>query len=80
LVCIGAPEYSSQISASTATEIHLFEEKVDAVQLVHEMSAGDVVLVKASRAEKFEELAQAISAKIEAVISVVSEDNKEGER
>jgi hypothetical protein len=44
------------------------------------MSAGDVVLVKASRAEKFEELAQAISAKIEAVISAVSEDNKEGER
>jgi UDP-N-acetylmuramoyl-tripeptide--D-alanyl-D-alanine ligase len=80
LVCIGAPEYSSQISASTATEIHLFKEKVDAVQLVHEMSAGDVVLVKASRAEKFEELAQAISAKIEAVISAVSEDNKEGER
>jgi UDP-N-acetylmuramoyl-tripeptide--D-alanyl-D-alanine ligase len=80
LVCIGAPEYSSKISTSAATEIHLFKEKVDAVQLVHEMSAGDVVLVKASRAEKFEELAQAISTKIEAVISAVSEDNKEGER
>ena len=80
LVCIGAPEYSSQISANTATEIHLFEEKVDALQLVHEMSAGDVVLVKASRAEKFEELARAISAKISEVISEGSEISEEGER
>jgi UDP-N-acetylmuramoyl-tripeptide--D-alanyl-D-alanine ligase len=79
LVCIGAPEYSSQISANTATEIHLFEEKADAVQLVHEMSAGDVVLVKASRAEKFEELAQAISTKISVLIAG-SETSEEGER
>jgi UDP-N-acetylmuramoyl-tripeptide--D-alanyl-D-alanine ligase len=79
LVCIGAPEYSSQISANTATEIHLFEEKVDALQLVHEMSAGDVVLVKASRAEKFEELARAISARISEVISEGSEISEEGE-
>lgn len=69
LVCIGAPDYSAKISANTATEIHLFEERVDAVQLVHEMSAGDVVLIKASRAEKFEELAQAISTEISAVIA-----------
>jgi UDP-N-acetylmuramoyl-tripeptide--D-alanyl-D-alanine ligase len=80
LVCIGAPEYSSQISANTATEVHLFEEKADAVQLVHEMSAGDVVLVKASRAEKFEELARAISEKISEVISADSEISEEGER
>ena len=80
LVCIGAPEYSSQISANTATEIHLFKEKADAVQLVHEMSAGDVVLVKASRAEKFEELAQEISAKISVFISAGSEASEEGER
>jgi UDP-N-acetylmuramoyl-tripeptide--D-alanyl-D-alanine ligase len=80
LVCIGAPEYSAKISGSTATEIHLFEEKVDALQLVHEMSAGDVVLVKASRAEKFEELAQAISGRISEVISAGSEISEEGER
>jgi UDP-N-acetylmuramoyl-tripeptide--D-alanyl-D-alanine ligase len=80
LVCIGAPEYSSQISANAATEVHLFEEKADAVQLVHEMSAGDVVLVKASRAEKFEELARAISEKISEVISADSEISEEGKR
>ena len=80
LVCIGAPEYSAKIPGSTATEIHLFEEKVDALQLVHEMSAGDVLLVKASRAEKFEELAQAISSKISEVISAESEISEEGER
>ena len=44
------------------------------------MSAGDVVLVKASRAEKFEELARAISAKISEVISEGSEISEEGER
>ena len=79
LVCIGAPEYSSKISAKTATEIHLFEEKADAVQLVRQMSAGDVVLVKASRAEKFEELAQAISTDITELIAG-SEISEEGER
>ena len=79
LVCIGAPEYSAKIPGSAATEIHLFEEKVDALQLVQEMSAGDVLLVKASRAEKFEELAQAISIKISALIAS-PEIGEEGER
>jgi UDP-N-acetylmuramoyl-tripeptide--D-alanyl-D-alanine ligase len=76
LLFIGKYVYLS----NTATEIHLFEEKADAVQLVHEMSAGDVVLVKASRAEKFEELAKAISEKISEVISAGSEFSEEGER
>ena len=80
LVCIGAPEYSAQMPGNTATDIHLFEEKAEAVQLVHEMSAGDVVLVKASRAEKFEELAQAISTKIPSLIPAGSETSEEGER
>ena len=80
LVCIGAPEYSSRTPAETATEIHLFDQKVDAVQLVEQMSAGDVVLVKASRAEKFEELALAILGRIPEFISVSSELSKEGER
>jgi hypothetical protein len=43
------------------------------------MSAGDVLLVKASRAEKFEELAQAISIKISALIAS-PEIGEEGER
>ena len=80
LVCIGAAEYSSKLAVSSATEIHLFEKKEEVLQLVHQMSAGDVVLVKASRAEKFEELAQAMVAEIIALIEAGSENLEEGER
>ena len=41
--------------------IHLFDSKELATELVSQMSQGDVVLVKASRAEKFEELAELIA-------------------
>ena len=80
LVCIGAAEYSSKLAVNSATEIHLFEKKEEVLQLVHQMSAGDVVLVKASRAEKFEELAQAMVAEIIALIEAGSENLEEGER
>lgn len=80
LVCIGAPEYSTKLVANGATEVHLFEKKEDALQLVRDMSAGDVVLVKASRAEKFEELALALSSEISRLITPSLEKNEEGER
>ena len=50
------------------------------MQLVAEMSAGDVILVKASRAEKFEELALSISAEISRLIKPSSEIDEEVER
>jgi UDP-N-acetylmuramoyl-tripeptide--D-alanyl-D-alanine ligase len=80
LVCIGAPEYSAKLVANGATEVHLFEKKEDALQLVRVMSAGDVVLVKASRAEKFEELALALSSEISRLIRPSLENDEEGER
>jgi UDP-N-acetylmuramoyl-tripeptide--D-alanyl-D-alanine ligase len=61
LVCVGSPEYAAQLNSSSATTVHLFESKESAAELVGQMSQGDVVLVKASRAEKFEEIAQQIT-------------------
>jgi UDP-N-acetylmuramoyl-tripeptide--D-alanyl-D-alanine ligase len=39
----------------------LLDSKESAADLVSQMSQGDVVLVKASRAEKFEEIAEMIT-------------------
>jgi len=63
LVCVGAPEYAAQIKGSGATTVHLFDSKELVIELVSQMSQGDVVLVKASRAEKFEEVAELIAGK-----------------
>jgi UDP-N-acetylmuramoyl-tripeptide--D-alanyl-D-alanine ligase len=57
LVCIGAPEYARSITADSQTAVHLFAKKIEAQALVDQMSEGDVVLVKASRAERLEDLA-----------------------
>jgi putative ribosome biogenesis GTPase RsgA len=48
------------------------------LQLVKEMVQGDVVLVKASRAEKFEELAHAIEARITALIGQSPQQSTDG--
>jgi UDP-N-acetylmuramoyl-tripeptide--D-alanyl-D-alanine ligase len=77
LVCIGAPEYSANLAKSNSMAIHLCADKETALQLTQEMRAGDVVLVKASRAEKFEEIAQGIQAQIALLITEIKE---EGER
>jgi UDP-N-acetylmuramoyl-tripeptide--D-alanyl-D-alanine ligase len=75
LVCIAAPEYAEAIGANSAMTVHLFENKDDALSLVDQMRSGDVILVKASRAEAFEEIALAISSKLE----TRSDDTEEGE-
>ena len=77
LVCIGAPEYSANLAKSNSMAIHLCADKEAALQLTQEMRAGDVVLVKASRAEKFEEIAQGIQAQIALLIA---DSKEEGER
>jgi len=61
LVCVGSPEYATQLSEANAVTVHLLDSKESAGGLVSQMSQGDVVLVKASRAEKFEEIAQLIT-------------------
>jgi UDP-N-acetylmuramoyl-tripeptide--D-alanyl-D-alanine ligase len=63
LVCVASPEYAALLDATSATTVHLLDAKESAADLVSQMSQGDVVLVKASRAEKFEEIAEMIKQK-----------------
>jgi UDP-N-acetylmuramoyl-tripeptide--D-alanyl-D-alanine ligase len=63
LVCVAAPEYAGAIPAGSQTTVHQCVDKLTAAELVSAMNEGDVVLVKASRSEKLEELAQLISDK-----------------
>lgn len=62
LVCVGAPEYASALSAGDEISVHLCVDKESAAEVALNLSPGDVVLVKASRSEKLEELAEAISS------------------
>ena len=73
LVCIAAPEYAEAIGANSAMTVHLFESKEDALSLIDQMSSGDVILVKASRAEAFEEIANAISAELNSKVEETEE-------
>ena len=61
LVCVASSEYAAQLNGSSAITVHLLDSKESAGKLVSQMSQGDVVLVKASRAEKFEEIAELIT-------------------
>jgi len=62
LVCVGAPEYASAIAAMSETTVHRCVDIEAAVAVAKNLNKGDVVLVKASRSEKLEILADAISA------------------
>jgi UDP-N-acetylmuramoyl-tripeptide--D-alanyl-D-alanine ligase len=75
LVAISSPEYAEAVGANSAMTVHLFESKVDSLSLVDQMRSGDVILVKASRAEAFEFLAEEISTKLE-VIAVNAEEEE----
>ena len=61
LVCVGAPQYGAKIAAGSATTVHLCADKAAALVVATHINPGDVALVKASRSEKLEELADAIS-------------------
>lgn len=63
LVCVAAPEYAGAIPVGSQTTVHQCADKFTAAELVSAMNEGDVVLVKASRSEKLEELAELISDK-----------------
>jgi UDP-N-acetylmuramoyl-tripeptide--D-alanyl-D-alanine ligase len=62
LVCVGAPEYGSTISVTSDMAVHRCADIATAVDVAKNLNQGDVVLVKASRSEKLEILADAISA------------------
>ena len=57
LVLIKSPEYAHELSPSSSTSVHPFDSQEEAIALWEHFSPGDVVLVKASRAEKLEVLA-----------------------
>ncbi|MEK6649111.1 MAG: UDP-N-acetylmuramoyl-tripeptide--D-alanyl-D-alanine ligase [Actinomycetota bacterium] len=60
LVCVDAPEYGLNILAKSDMRVHYCRTQSEARELVDHFTFGDVVLIKASRAEKMEELAQEI--------------------
>jgi len=61
LVCVDAPEYASNLSGQSQVSVHLCTDKADALAVALNLNKGDVALVKASRSEKLEELAESIS-------------------
>jgi UDP-N-acetylmuramoyl-tripeptide--D-alanyl-D-alanine ligase len=56
------PAYSQGITADSETKVHELSDKNSVVTLLNAMQSGDVLLVKASRAEHFEEIAQEVVA------------------
>ena len=68
LIAINAKEYG-------ANAMH-FENWESAIQLIPEFSEGDVVLVKASRAEALERLAEALIENWMANLQVNSKDQR----
>ena len=67
LICVGcdlylAPAADSDIDLGDETQMHSFATHDESLSLVSHFSAGDVVLVKASRAEEFNLLADKILA------------------
>ena len=60
LVCIDAPEYANDLPRDGAMDLHFYNTKEEALEISNYFSPGDVVLVKASRAEKLEELAKSL--------------------
>lgn len=72
LVCIGAPEFAHDLPKDCAMDVHFCETKEEALEISNHFSPGDVVLVKASRAEKLEELVTLLIEKWE---QRVGEDN-----
>ena len=61
LVCVGAPEFAATMDQNGPTSIHLCSDKAEALVIAENVNQGDVLLIKASRSEKLEELADAIS-------------------
>jgi UDP-N-acetylmuramoyl-tripeptide--D-alanyl-D-alanine ligase len=65
LVCIGAPEFAHDLPKDGAMDVHFCDTKDEALEIASYFSPGDVVLVKASRAEKLEELVKSLLEKWE---------------
>ena len=62
LLTVSMPAYGQGVSSDSETTVHEFNEKSAVVSLLNQMQSGDVLMVKASRAEHFEEIAQEVAA------------------
>jgi len=61
LLTVSMPAYGHGVASDSDTKVHELDEKNSVVELLKEMQSGDVLLVKASRAEHFEEIAQEVA-------------------
>ena len=76
LVCVDAPEYAPEQGAAGGSTIH-FCQRGDVEAVAEQIEAGDVILVKASRSERFEILAEEIERVVRATLG---ESAAEGEQ
>lgn len=60
LVAVGAREYGADVMPESAMRVHLCSDQLQAQEFVQHIQEGDVLLFKASRAEKFEELVKSV--------------------
>jgi UDP-N-acetylmuramoyl-tripeptide--D-alanyl-D-alanine ligase len=60
LVSIGTRAFADGIPAQSSTTLHYCKDITEAISLAQHFAPGDVVLVKASRSEHFEELNQGL--------------------
>ncbi len=70
LVVIGAEEFLADLdlkSSGGESTVHYFKSKEEALSMIEHFAAGDVLLVKASRSEEFDLLAQAIKERLSEV-------------
>jgi UDP-N-acetylmuramoyl-tripeptide--D-alanyl-D-alanine ligase len=70
LVVVGAEEFLADLdlkSSGGESAVHYFESKEQALSMVEHFEPGDVLLVKASRSEEFDLLAQAIKERLSEV-------------
>lgn len=77
LVCVGAPQYGAQIAVGGATTVHDCVDKAEALTVSAHINPGDVVLVKASRSEKLEELADSITSQWMNKVDEMKESDKD---
>lgn len=61
LISVSMPAYTSALPGDTDTKVHEFDSQGRAIELLNQMQPGDVLLVKASRAEHFELIAQKVA-------------------
>lgn len=73
LVCVDAPDYQPVELSEGQTNLHLCD-RVGARAIAEQIEPGDVILVKASRSEKFELLAEEIEEVVKRKIAAGGEE------